>query len=194
MHTLPAEETTPMRVIVASENPVKVEAVRRALQRLFPNRPITVQGCRVDSGVADQPRSDSETLAGARNRAEAAAIAHPDADLWVGIEGGVEERPEGMASFAWVVVRSPRGLSPARSGTFFLPPAVARLVRQGYELGDADDRVFGLHNSKQQMGAVGLLTHGVIDRTALYCHAVTLALIPLVRPELYPDRSPTDEA
>lgn len=175
-----------MKVIVASENPVKVEAVRQALKRMFPDQTPEVFGCRVESGVSDQPRSDAETLTGARRRADAAAIHHPDADLWVGIEGGVEDRPEGMAAFAWVVIRSPDGLSPARSGTFFLPPAIADLVRQGYELGDADDQVFGLHNSKQQMGAVGLLTHGVIDRTALYCHAVTLALIPLVRPDLYP--------
>jgi len=174
-----------MQVVVASQNPVKLEAVRQAVERMFPDAQVTVSGCSVESGVSDQPRSDEETLTGARNRARAAAQAHPQADLWVGIEGGVEDRPEGMASFAWVVVQHAHGISPARSGTFFLPPPVADLVRQGCELGEADDRVFGLHNSKQQMGAVGLLTHGVIDRTALYRHAVILALIPLVQPTLH---------
>jgi non-canonical (house-cleaning) NTP pyrophosphatase len=85
-----------------------------------------------------------------------------------------------------VVVRGPGGrLGQARSGTFLLPPAVADLVRQGVELGEADDRVFGRQNSKQANGAIGLLTGDVIDRVALYEHAVILALVPFLRPDLY---------
>ena len=53
------------------------------------------------------------------------------------------------------------------------------------ELGDADDQVFGTHNSKQKGGAVGLLTHQLIDRTAYYREAIILALIPFVQPEFY---------
>jgi non-canonical (house-cleaning) NTP pyrophosphatase len=41
------------------------------------------------------------------------------------------------------------------------------LVESGKELGDADDIVFGKSNSKQQNGAVGILTHDIITRTAL---------------------------
>jgi non-canonical (house-cleaning) NTP pyrophosphatase len=54
---------------------------------------------------------------------------------------------------------------------------VAELIRNGKELGEADDIVFGESNSKQKMGAVGLLTNNVIDRTEYYTHAVILALI-----------------
>ncbi|MDD5645622.1 MAG: DUF84 family protein, partial [Candidatus Bipolaricaulis sp.] len=67
-----------------------------------------------------------------------------------------------------------------------LPDAVAQLVRQGMELGAADDRVFGRMGSKLDQGAVGLLTGGIIDRTALYEHAVILALIPFRNDALYP--------
>ncbi len=50
-----------------------------------------------------------------------------------------------LECFAWVVVRSPcGGTSHARSASFSLPPAVSELMlREGLELGDADDRVFG---------------------------------------------------
>jgi len=58
-------------------------------------------------------------------------------------------------------------------------------VRQGKELGEADDLVFAKENSKQDNGAVGLLTGNVIDRTALYQQAVVLALIPFKNPHLY---------
>ncbi len=70
-------------------------------------------------------------------------------------------------------------------GIFTLPEAVAALIRQGQELGAADDLVFGRVNSKQEQGAVGLLTGGVVDRTQLYAQAVVLALIPFKHRGLY---------
>lgn len=84
-----------------------------------------------------------------------------------------------MLAFAWGVVRARSGEQGlARTASFFLPDAVAALVRAGKELGEADDIVFGQTNSKQKMGAVGLLTSGLIDRTTLYRDALVLALIP----------------
>ncbi|MEO7963075.1 MAG: DUF84 family protein, partial [Gemmatimonadaceae bacterium] len=47
-----------------------------------------VQHVAVPSGVPDQPWGDDETIRGARNRTVAARVAL-DADLGVGIEGGV---------------------------------------------------------------------------------------------------------
>ncbi len=73
----------------------------------------------------------------------------------------------------------------ARSGSFELPPGVADLVRQGVELGEADDRIFQRHDSKRQDGAIGILTGGAIDRRELYAHAVGLALVVFKNPELY---------
>ena len=182
------------RVMVASTNPVKQAAVQRAFVRMFPDQTWEVQGLAVPSGVSDQPLSDAETLQGARQRALAARRAHPEADYWVGIEGGVQPDGDDLLSFAWVVVLDAQGqVGRARSGTFLLPPAVARLVRQGVELGVADDMVFGEANSKQKMGAVGLLSGGVIDRTALYEHAVILALLAFKHPIFRLQGEPTEE-
>jgi len=66
-----------------------------------------------------------------------------------------------------------------------LPAKVSHLIAGGMELGTANDIVFNVDNSKQKTGAVGLLTHSRIDRVELYKHAVTLALIPFVNPDLY---------
>ncbi|MCP4205328.1 MAG: non-canonical purine NTP phosphatase [bacterium] len=174
-----------LRVIVASGNPVKIAAVEAAFGLMVPAEVADVNGASVDSGVPDQPLSDLETLRGAEKRAEGAEALRPEADYWVGIEGGIEDSERGMKAFAWVVVRSSFGTGRARSGTFFLPDEVARLVREGKELGEADDIVFGRTDSKQEEGAVGLLTQGVVDRRALYEHAVVLALAPLKHPLLY---------
>jgi non-canonical (house-cleaning) NTP pyrophosphatase len=51
--------------------------------------------------------------------------------------------------------------------------------------GKADDIVFSRSNSKQQNGAVGLLTKDVITRAAYYEPAVVLALVSFANPELY---------
>ncbi len=173
-----------MRVVVASRNPVKVEAVRAAYQRM--GLPIAdLEAVSVPSGVPDQPRSDAETRRGASGRVRAARERYPEGDHWAGIEGGIQDGEAGMAAFAWVEVLTSTVRGRSRSATFFLPEAVARLVRSGMELGDADDAVFGESNSKQKAGAVGLLTGGGVDRRELYEQAVVLALVALKNPDLY---------
>ena len=173
-------------VVVASENRVKIDAVLDGFQRMFPGETFDIRGVSVASGVGEQPRSDVEALEGARNRADAASVAVPDADYTVGLEGGVELVGEEMAAFGWVVVKSINGTyGKARTGTFFLPHEVAALVSSGKTLGEADDQVFGRNNSGMHNGAVGLLTGDVVVRTKLFSEAVVLALVLFKHPKLY---------
>ncbi len=165
-------------VVLASGNPVKLRAAAMGFRRFLPAEDFDVVSISVPSGVPDQPGSDAETLAGAENRAVGAMEARAEADYWVGIEGGIEDDGEVMTAFAWVVIRSKSRRGRSRTATFSLPPEVADLVRRGHELGEADDIVFGRTNSKQEEGAVGLLTGGAIDRMGLYEPSVVLALVP----------------
>jgi len=173
-------------VVIASENRVKVRATRAGFRRAFAGAVPRVVPVSVSSGVRNQPRSDAETLKGAECRAAAASRRLPAADFWVGIEGGIEQIGENTAAYAWVVVRGGGRVGRARTGTFFLPAAITRLLREGRELGEADDILFGLRHSKRARGAVGILTRNAIDRAALYEEAVILALVPFVNPDLYP--------
>lgn len=173
-------------VIIGSANPVKVASVSAAFQKCFPKRDFAYKGLSTASGVADQPIGDEETLRGAQNRAYFCREAQPDADFWVGIEGGIGDEQGQMDAFAWMVVLGKQRQGKARTANFYLPEAVAQLVRAGVELGHADDQVFGRSNSKQSNGAVGLLTRDLLGRTAYYEHALILALIPFMQPELYP--------
>ncbi|MBC7814469.1 MAG: inosine/xanthosine triphosphatase [Burkholderiales bacterium] len=180
-------------IVVASQNPVKIRAALAGFQRMMTDESFEARGVSVPSGVSDQPLTSDETLRGAVNRARAAQSTSPDVDYWVGIEGGIEDTPTNsgtngieMQVFAWVVVISATDekLGKGRTGTFIVPEEVATLVRQGDELGDADDKVFGRSNSKQDNGSVGILTDNVIDRAAFYEQAVMLALIPFKNPQL----------
>jgi DNA repair protein RecO len=110
-----------MKIVVASENPVKINAVKKAYTRMFPEESFEVVGIPTDSGVPDQPMSNTETLRGAMARAKRASQAHPDALFWVGIEGGLEEKEGEFEAFAWAVVYSHEGMvGKARTGAFFL--------------------------------------------------------------------------
>lgn len=155
---------------------------------MFPDEIFVIRTVSVSSDVSDQPHTDHETVTGAANRARHAAELFPQADYWIGIEGGITDEDHEMAAFAWVYILSPHQVGKSRTGTFFLPAAVAKLIRQGYELGQADDIVFQTQNSKQENGAVGLLTGNLIDRGRLYEQAVLLALIPFRNPGLYPQK------
>jgi len=173
------------KIIIASKNPVKINASKTGFEKIFPDQKSSFEGVSVPSGVSDQPMTDKETLQGAINRAHAAKEKFSKATYWIGIEGGIEKMGEEMAAFAWVVILSNDKMGKARTSTFFLPQKVTALIEQGYELGEADDMVFGKTNSKQKSGAVGILTDDLIDRTIYYSEAVVLALIPFKNANLY---------
>lgn len=174
------------KIVVASTNPVKINTAEIGFAKMFPEDLFKIEGVSAPSGVPDQPMSEEETLEGAINRANNVSKLAPNADYWVGIEGGLEERNGGMEAFAWIVVKSKTGkIGKGRTGAFFLPKKIVQLIKQGKELGEADDIVFEMKNSKQANGAVGILTGDVLTRTSFYEPAVILALIPFKNPKLY---------
>ncbi|HMN12165.1 MAG TPA: inosine/xanthosine triphosphatase [Bellilinea sp.] len=174
-----------MKIIVASANPVKVDAVADAFSQFYPGVDCEVTGIPAPSGVKPQPMTNEETLQGAFNRINAARTVQPHADFWVGVEGGLHPSGVTYEVFAWVAVTDGAHTSTARTGTFHLPPPLADLIRQGLELGDADDLIFGRNNSKQENGAIGILTGDLITRQTYYTPAVIMALIPFKNPDLY---------
>ena len=178
-----------MKIVVGSRNPVKIGAAKQAFGTLFPSASLEVIAIDVDSGADDQPDSDEATRQGARTRALNSRQAEPDADFWVGLEGGVEIIDEQLMAFAWMSVQGRIGdVSEARSTTLPLPPAVKELIIGGMELGKANDRVFSTVNSKQAGGAYGLLTDGLFTREGIYAQTLIMALIPFVN-SLYPQWS-----
>ncbi|MBX7213416.1 MAG: DUF84 family protein [Thermoflexales bacterium] len=166
-----------MIIAVGSTNPVKVDAARLGAGRLFGVADLRVLAVATDSGVRAQPQDDAETIAGATARATAALGASPEAEYGIGLEGGVAETEGRLFTFTWCVAARRGGATSAVCTLRYeLPRELAELVRAGLELGDASDRVYGRHNSKQAEGAVGLITRGALTRLEAYAPAVTLAL------------------
>ncbi|MDD2680783.1 MAG: inosine/xanthosine triphosphatase [Patescibacteria group bacterium] len=174
-------------VVVASLNPVKIEAARLSFERVFPEQVFNFIGVAAQSGVADQPLSDKETRMGVNNRLHSAQLLSPEADYYIAFEGGVEDKEDGLEIFAWIsIIDSSGKRGKARSASFILPNKIRELViDQGLEMGDANDILFNLKNSKQKAGGIASLSKGLIARTDYYVHTGILALVPFMHSDLY---------
>ena len=174
-----------MKIAVGSENPVKLEAARLAFGAVWPDEKWEIIGVAVASGVSDQPMSDEECIAGAKNRARSARAA-ADADYGVGLEGGLHQIGEHFFDCGWIAVYDREGRegigSTAKAPT---PPRIVAMIQEGMELGTANDIVFGTTNSKQNDGHFGLMTKGVITRASGYRDGVIMALARFIHPELF---------
>lgn len=173
------------KVIVASENPVKVSVAKRAFASVYPDDEFECISIKSESGVPDQPMND-ETEQGALNRLEFVNKVHPNADYWISQEGGVYEDGEQLYSRAWIAVTNKSGyVAKSSTALFYLPKKITEYLKDGLELGDANDRFFSTVNSKHGVGAIGKLTDGLIDREQYYLQAAVIAVSELKHREWY---------
>ena len=176
-----------MKILVGSNNPVKISSVEEALKNYFNN--LEVVGFEVESGVSVQPVND-ETFVGAQNRAmrlkELNNSQNLGADLFVGIEGGIAKQFGKWFAFGCMCIidkneRTGFGTSPH----FELPPNVVEKLLQGIELGDVMDEIMNQQNTKQKHGAIGFFTNGVMNRKELYIEGLKVAVIPFLHKEMF---------
>ena len=194
-------------VAVASLNPVKVQAAHDAfLQVFYPEmkeplyrkllkfmlsivdpeelRTIPVQ---VFSEVSPQPKGEKETLQGAINRLNTLKELMQEADYFVAIESGIVDNGTIMEEIGYALVTSRdsgriyRGQMPR----FEIPFEHARLVREGMELGPANDSITGTKDSKQKGGVVAEVTSQLVTRQDMCYQATILAFSSLRNAHLY---------
>lgn len=176
-----------MKIAVGSTNPVKLAAVRKVLVQLFPKAEFVTAD--VSSGVADQPWGDAQTRTGALNRARKAR-SQLNATLGVGLEGGLVSTPAGIMTCAWCAIINDTGVVGFGGGVkMLLPPAVVQNIEETGELGPAIDTLVNQHNTKQGLGAVGILTNGLTSRQSAYEQLVAMAMAPFVSSYYTDDRN-----
>lgn len=176
-------------VAVGSENPVKVGAVKRVMRKLIGH--VKVVPVKVDPGVPRQPVGAEETIKGAINRARE-ALTRTGADLGVGIEAGLVKVPATMTGYmdfqycaiidkdGWITI----GCGP---GFEYPPRVVAMVLGEKMEVGEVMSQLTGIENLGRKQGAIGYLTHGMINRRRLTEISVIMAMIPRINRELYSD-------
>ncbi len=172
-----------IKIAVGSSNPVKIKAVSRVTARVWPEAEVV--GVQVASGVRAMPMSEAECVTGAQERARAARDLL-DADLGLGLEGGVQEADGHLYLTGWVAVVDRHGRESVASGARIpLPPQVAAAVQAGQELGPLMDRLTGRTKTNHAEGAVGILTRGLVTRQHSFEVGVAYALAPWLNPEWY---------
>lgn len=173
-----------MKVAVGTQNPVKVEAVRKAFTKAFGECEIV--SIQVSSGVSDMPMSVDESIKGAKNRAKQ-AIEKSAADFGVGLEGGFEKTKHGTFLCGFVAVIDKDGCCGIGGSAGILMPdiLVKKVAKEGRELGDVMDELRGLKNTKQHDGASGFFTNNLVSRTDGFERAIIYALARFFKKELY---------
>ena len=177
-----------MNVAVGSKNPVKVNATRNVLEKIYGK--INVIGVAVDSGVPHQPFGKDETIQGAVNRAKNAYS--DDFDLSIGIESGLMEIKNSITGYIdlqWCAVFDGNKITLGVSSGFEYPPMVIEEVLKGVEVGDVMDKVTGVNKLGQKAGAVSFLSKGMLDRTENTEQCVLTAMIPRMNEKIYFNRN-----
>jgi len=173
-----------MNVVVGSKNPVKLNATRNILGRIYGD--ITVSSTNVDSGVPDQPFGLDQTVKGAVNRAKNAFS--EEFDLSVGIESGLLMVPEtltGYIDLQWCAIYDGNNITIGASSGFEYPPSVIKEVLNGVEVGDVMDKVTGVNDLGQKKGAVSYLSRDMLNRTENTEECVLTAMIPRMNNNIY---------
>ena len=176
-----------MKVLVGSENPVKIQSVKEGFLTFFEH--VEVEGISVDTGVAHQPINDA-TFEGAKNRAENIKRINDqqnlDATFFVGIEGGVLQLQDRWFSVNVVYILDQHNRdSFATTGLYELPSTLSKDLLIKKDLGHAMVALADDNFAARERGTVAFLTDGKIDRFQNQVQGITLALIPFVNDNLY---------
>jgi inosine/xanthosine triphosphatase len=171
----------PQYVAVGSMNPLKIEASRT----LAKYQNFRFEAVNSESGVRDQPFGYRETKQGAQNRANDAFTKVPFAMYAVGLEGGINLKPNTLTVFAYCAITNGKQTHTARSVEHPLPlKCKDQILIHGKEVGDITDELFAQKNSKQKTGITGMLTRGILNRKEMLEQVVLAAYIPFFNPEL----------
>ncbi|MEA1937072.1 MAG: inosine/xanthosine triphosphatase [Patescibacteria group bacterium] len=176
-----------MKILVGSQNPVKIKASKEAFLKYFEK--VEVVGIEVDSKVSDQPVGE-ETFRGAENRAlELKRINETkklSAKFYVGIEGGIMKLYSKWFCFGGMCIINNQGKTGfGTSPCFELSDKIVQELLSGIELGEVIDKIAEDDNTKQKGGAVGFFTKGIMKRKDFYVTGLTVALVPFMNDELY---------
>lgn len=152
--------STISEIAIGSTNPVKVQAVKNALN----DEKVHIVSCSASSKVRPQPLSDEETLQGAINRAKD-CLEKTASILAIGLEAGVVLLQNQIYLCHW------GALADRNDNTYFtngplilLPPEYSKPLLQGENLEDIMHHSTGIESLGAKEGAIGIFTQNRLNR------------------------------
>jgi inosine/xanthosine triphosphatase len=188
-----------VRVAIGSLRPPKVEAVRSVMNKVmtflgYHSESISYIAREVESGVSAMPLSVQEIRRGACNRAmEARRLVEEESgpvDFAIGMEGGFfilsAEAREHIHLQTWAFVHHNGAGYYGSSMSMPVPRAVAREVLENKkELGEVIDDLANRKEARNQDGAFGVFSLGLLTRQQALELALIAALAPFYHQKLY---------
>jgi inosine/xanthosine triphosphatase len=176
-----------MVITVGSQNQTKITAVKNITQQSELLEGAQVRGMMIDIEEFGHPKTLADTIAGAKQRAQAAFVG---CTYSVGLESGLMVARDTKSGYLETTVCAIYdgktyhiGLGPA----FEWPRKMIDLILAGKD-GSQAFREVGLTDHQKigtAEGGIHVLSHGKINRTKLNELALTMALIHLENPEHY---------
>jgi inosine/xanthosine triphosphatase len=198
-----------MLVVLGSKRGPKLQALEAVLGEL--GRELgraEIRTHEVPSGVRETPLDRAEIMRGARNRAEAVRALVPEADFWVGMEGGLHIADCGLRIADFERFRSEEGNPQSEirnpqwgwlenwacvsngerayfgcGGSLPVPEViVTEVAGRGRSLAEVIDELSGKQDVRSSEGAWGILTGGRLTRETVFQRALLNAFAPFYSP------------
>jgi inosine/xanthosine triphosphatase len=171
-----------MRIMVATKNKAKLQAVKEILADYPHLKDATVEALDIPSGVSEQPLSLEEIMQGAVNRAR--SVYSAGVDYGIGIESGFMPVPlskSGYMNICACAIFDGRIFHSGLSSGFETPDVeIMRLTaNKGMSFDQAANHT-GFTNDKdigKNDGIIGVLTKGKVNRKEYTKEAIRTALI-----------------
>lgn len=172
-----------MIIAIGSKNKVKIQATEKACKDRLQGD-LIFKSIGVPSGVPDQP-FDDDIQKGAKNRA-IGACRYFDADLGIGLEGGITTHQGGYYEYAWCAIADKSGqVVYGHSFGIPMPPVLMKKISEGKELGIALDELLDIKNTREKEGFFGFATGNRITRETGYYAMICAALAPISLKKYY---------
>lgn len=173
-----------MKIAVGTKNKAKLAAVEAWARKEFGDD-FVIEGVSVESGIDDMPLNNEESILGAKNRAMNCLAMVDNADLGIGLEGGVETIDNQMYLCGWAAVVDKDGrIGVGNCGNIMVPMFIAKRLNNGEELGVI---MHELHERdiRNFEGSMGIFTQGRVSRSDSFIRALQYAYAPLDNFNLY---------
>jgi inosine/xanthosine triphosphatase len=173
-----------MIVAIGTRNPAKIEGVKKAFARYYPNaefRPVDTAPF-----VRNQPLGFDQIAEGAVIRARS-AMSKAGGDFGVGVEAGIFMMSGSYFDHQQAAVVDGLGrASLGHSAGFMLPAAsMEKMIREGKELEQFAVELTGIQDIGDKGGLIQYLTNGQVSRADLTEQCVITALVPWLHREVY---------
>lgn len=173
-------------IVLSSSNEAKKKASLQAITEIFGAGNI-LKTLEAPSGVSATPMSFEESIRGAKNRVKYSRNVEPNADYYIGAEGGVHKIADQFFLGGWVVVENSEGEQHLASSSLVELPFFL-VERLDPEIGLSDvvyeaDFPDGLYKRREVLGTNGLITSGTYSRVTEFYDALRIALSLFSKPE-----------